>query len=53
MDKPIASMKDPEKLLKEHKIDTLDVDWLVGARNLGTNEPSEAAASDLWIVMIL
>lgn len=45
MDKPIASMKDPEKLLKEHKIDTLDVDWLVGARNLGTNEPSEAAAS--------
>lgn len=32
-------MKDPQKLVKEHKIGTLDVDWLIGARNLQINEP--------------
>lgn len=45
MDKPTAKMRDPEKLLKEHKIGNLDVDWLIGARNLGTDEPSVAVLS--------
>lgn len=45
MGEPAMSMKDSEKFLKEHKIGTLDVDWLVGARSLGTNEPSVAEAS--------
>lgn len=34
----MKGMKDPQKLLKEHKIGGLDVDWLIGARNIDANE---------------
>ncbi|CDH12386.1 related to MAP-homologous protein 1 [Zygosaccharomyces bailii ISA1307] len=33
------SSHDPQKLLRAHKIGTLDVDWLVNARNLNTDDP--------------
>lgn len=41
----MTSMQDPQKLLKEHQVGTLDVDWLIGARNLDTNEPAVAEGS--------
>ncbi|QLQ81025.1 hypothetical protein HG537_0E03800 [Torulaspora globosa] len=39
------SMEDPQKLLNEHQVGSLDVDWLIGARNLDTNQPIVAERS--------
>lgn len=38
-------LEDPQKMLKEHKIPSLDVDWLVGARNLDTSSSAAVAAT--------
>lgn len=39
------SLKDPQKVMKEHKIPSLDVDWLIGARNLDTSSVAATAAT--------
>ncbi|QLL33467.1 hypothetical protein HG536_0E03780 [Torulaspora globosa] len=41
----MKSMQDPQKLLKEHQVGSLDVDWLIGARNLDTNQPAVVEGS--------
>ncbi|CAR27184.1 ZYRO0C10868p [Zygosaccharomyces rouxii] len=42
----IENPEDSEALLRAHKIDTLNVDWLINARNLNTDNPGSSETKD-------
>lgn len=43
----VTDSEDPQELLRAHNIGSLDVDWLINARNLNTDNPNPLSAAEV------